>query len=60
MDKTSWKLINRNINTIAEHGADGVACWFSGHPKYCVTAIATVDAAGERKPLWIIAKDLID
>jgi hypothetical protein len=26
MDETSWKVINMNIKTIAECGADGVAC----------------------------------
>jgi hypothetical protein len=60
MDRTPWKFINMNIKTIAERGADGVACWFPGNPKYCVTATATVDAAGEKKTLWIIAKGLAD
>jgi hypothetical protein len=60
MDETSWKLINMNIKTIAERGADGMACRFPADPKYCVTAIATVDAVGEKKSLWIIAKGLTD
>jgi hypothetical protein len=58
MDKTSWKLVNMNIKTIAERGADGVACWFPGDPKYCGTAIAIVDGAGEKKPMGTIAKGL--
>jgi hypothetical protein len=60
MDDTSWKLINMNIKTIVERGADGVTHWFPGDPKYCATAIATVDAAGEKKPLWITTKGLTD
>jgi hypothetical protein len=47
-----------NIKTIAKRGVDGMECWCLGDPKYCGTAIAIVDAAGEKKSLWIIAKGL--
>jgi hypothetical protein len=60
MDETSWKLINMNIKIITECGAHGVGCWFPGDPKYCVIAIATVHAGGEKKPLRRIAKGLTD
>jgi hypothetical protein len=56
MDGTSWKLIHMNIKTITERGADRAACWFPGDSKYCVTAIATFGAAGEKKPLWKLPK----
>jgi hypothetical protein len=60
MDETFWKLINMNIKIIAKGGADGVACWFPEDPKYYVTAIATVEAAGEKKSLWILATGFTD
>jgi hypothetical protein len=60
MDETSWKLVTVNIKTMADRGADGVSCWFPGDPKSCVTVIATIDAAGEKKALWIIARGMTD
>jgi hypothetical protein len=56
MDETSWKLINHHIRTVADTGAEGISCLFDGDPKTCITAIATINAAGEKLPLWIIAK----
>jgi hypothetical protein len=60
MDEMSWKLINTNLKTMAKHSADGVSCWFPSDPKTCVTAIATIDAAGEKKPLWVIVRAMTD
>jgi hypothetical protein len=56
MDETSWKLINHQIGTVADIGTEGISCLFDGDPKTCLTAIATISAAGEKLPLWIIAK----
>jgi hypothetical protein len=56
MDETSWKLINHHIRTVADTGAEGISCLFDGDPKTCVIAIATINAAGEKLPLWIVAK----
>jgi hypothetical protein len=56
MDETSWKLINHHIRTVADTGTEGISCLFDGDPKTCVTAIATISAAGEKLPLWIVAK----
>jgi hypothetical protein len=56
MDETSWKFLNAGKTTLAERGAEGVQCKFSVDEKVCATAIATVNAAGERLPLWVLAK----
>jgi hypothetical protein len=56
MDETSWKFLNNGKLTLADTGTEGVHCHFSTDPKECVTAIATISAAGERMPLWVIAK----
>jgi hypothetical protein len=45
---------------MAEREADGVSCWFPGNPKSCVTAIGTIDAAGEKKLLWVITRRMTD
>jgi hypothetical protein len=57
MDETSWKqIIINNAVTIAERGAETVTCYFKGDPKTCLTAIASINAAGEKLPLWILAR----
>jgi hypothetical protein len=56
MDETSWKQINNGFVTIAEKGAETVECFFSGDPKTCLTAVAAVDAAGGKLPLWILCR----
>jgi hypothetical protein len=56
MDETSWKLLNHSFLTIAERGEEGILCLFEGDPKACITAIATIDAAGGKRPLWTVAK----
>jgi hypothetical protein len=42
--------------TIAPRGTESVSANFSCDPKLGVTAIATISAAGEKLPLWIICK----
>jgi hypothetical protein len=56
MDETSWKLIAHQFLTVAQKGAEGISCLFDGDPKACITAIACIDAAGGRLPLWVVAK----
>jgi hypothetical protein len=56
MDETTWRLIDPHAASIAQTGAESVAAAFDGNPKECLTVIATISAAGERLPLWIICK----
>jgi hypothetical protein len=44
--------------TIAESGADGVACDFDADVQGCVTVIATIDVTGRRLPLWVICREM--
>jgi hypothetical protein len=60
MDETSWKLVGHHFMTVAERGTEGVSCLFEGDSKACRTAIATINAAGEKLPLWAIAKGKTD
>jgi hypothetical protein len=55
-DETSWKLLNHSFLTIAQRGEETISCLFDRDPKACITAIATIDAAGRKLPLWAIAK----
>jgi hypothetical protein len=41
---------------VADTGAEGISCLFDGDLKTLITAIATINAAGEKLPLWIVAK----
>jgi hypothetical protein len=54
MDETNWRLINQEISTIANIGADGVEWPFQREPRKCLAAIASVDAAGEKVHLWVL------
>lgn len=56
MDETSWRQLNMGFRTIAEKGTETVNCYFRGDAKACLTAIATVDAAGTKLPLWVLAR----
>jgi hypothetical protein len=56
MDETSWKFLTHGSLTVADTGSEGVQCHFSADAKDCLTAIATISAAGDRLPLWVIAK----
>jgi hypothetical protein len=52
MDETSWHLINQEMSTIANIGADAVEWSFQGDSRKCLIAIASVDAAGGKIPCW--------
>jgi hypothetical protein len=56
MDETSWKLLNTGFVTVANKSSETVDCLFDVDPKTCMTAIATIDAAGGKLPLWILAR----
>jgi hypothetical protein len=56
MDETSWKVIPNNWRTVAYKGQEGVKCLFSTDQKICVTAVASISAAGDKLPLWIVLK----
>jgi hypothetical protein len=56
MDETSWKQINSGPITLAETGSETVNCFFDGEPKMCLTAIAAIDAAGGKLPLWVLGR----
>jgi hypothetical protein len=55
MDEMSWKLLRSDSLIIADRGAKGISCVLDGNPKAC-TLIATINDAGEKLPLWAIAK----
>jgi hypothetical protein len=55
-DETCWKLINNGFYTVANKGSDSAAALLNGDPNTSLTAIVTVDAAGRRLPIWIIAQ----
>jgi hypothetical protein len=56
MDETNWKLLNHGFVTIANRGSETVDCFFDGDPKMCLTAIAAIDAAGGKLPIWIVCR----
>lgn len=56
MDETSWKLLNSGFVTVGNTGSETVECQFQGDPKMCLTAIAAIDAAGGKLPMWILAR----
>jgi hypothetical protein len=55
-DETSWRLINNRMVTVADCGAEGVACEFEGDVKACMTVLASIDAGGSKLPLWVICR----
>jgi hypothetical protein len=59
MDETSCKLVGHHFITV-KRGPEGTSCLFEGDLKACITAIATINAAGEKFPLWAIAKGKTD
>jgi hypothetical protein len=56
MDETSWKQLNIGARTIAQTGVETVNCHFKADKKACLTAVATVNAAGEKLPLWVLCR----
>jgi hypothetical protein len=56
LDETRWCLVSSHEITIAPRGIEGVTANFRGDPKQSLTAIAVVNAAGEKMALWVICK----
>jgi hypothetical protein len=55
-DETSWLLWPRGILTWADVNTDHAHVLIRGDPKDSLTALATVTAAGERLPLFFLAR----
>jgi hypothetical protein len=60
MDETSWQVIPNRVITISNKGQEQVKCVFDGNQKDRVTVIASISAAGEKLPLWLIAQGITD
>jgi hypothetical protein len=43
------RAIERNLTTIAERGANGIACCGTGDPRFPATGIAVIDAREDKK-----------
>lgn len=56
VDETCWRITNGRLHTVAIRGADQVDVRMKEDPKKCLTVIACCTKAGERLPLWLIAK----
>jgi hypothetical protein len=54
MDETCWRILMGQTVTTARIGADSVTAEFPFNPKECITA--SISAAGDRLPLWVICK----
>jgi hypothetical protein len=55
-DETCWKIFDGPRRVLAEKGSDSVKLISSTGEKQSVTAFGTISAAGDKLPLWIIAK----
>jgi hypothetical protein len=49
-------LLNHGFVTLAERGSENVNCFFGGDPKICLGAIAAIDAAAGKSPMWIVCR----
>jgi hypothetical protein len=56
MDETNWRLINQQMSTIANIGADAVECLFQGDLRISLTTIASVDASWGKLPCETFGK----
>ena len=56
MDETCWHFLQAGGTTIAERGAESVSCVFNVDEKKAITAICSIDAAGNTLPIWVLAK----
>ena len=56
VDETCWRLLNGAIKTLARKGSTEVTITTKVDPKKDITVIAACSLAGERLPLWILAK----
>jgi hypothetical protein len=55
-DETCWRLYPQGILTWAEKGKDNVQLHCSGDEKASITVMAAISAAGDKLPLFFIAK----
>jgi hypothetical protein len=55
-DETGWRVVDGELRTVANVGAESVTCRFPCDEKMSVTVIAAVSFAGDKLPLWVIAK----
>ena len=56
VDETCWRLINGSLKTLAATGQEEVAVDSACNPKTDITVIAAVTKAGDRLPLYLLAK----
>jgi hypothetical protein len=59
-DETSWHTVPGNLRTVANPGEEGVVNFVGADAKECTTAIATISAAGEKMPMWLICRGKTD
>ena len=55
MDESCWRIVNGKLITISRKGADEVIVSTRTDLKTTLTVIATINAKGEKLPIWIIA-----
>ena len=56
VDETCWRLLNGPVKTLAATGQEEVAVDAACNPKTDITVIAAVTKAGDRLPLYLLAK----
>jgi hypothetical protein len=56
IDETNWRMVNTGFLTWAKRGSKTVQCHIENDDKYGVTAIAGIDAMGNKLPLTVIGK----
>ena len=59
-DETCWTILPHGAVTWAEKGSDGVNILTQDDDKQAITAMATISAAGDKLPLFLIAKGLTE
>jgi hypothetical protein len=59
LDETNWRSVSAGFLTWARGGAESVLCVISNDEKEGITAIAAVNARGQKLPLTIIGKGKI-
>lgn len=56
VDETCWRVVNGRLKTLATRGQDEVIVTSDGNPKTDVTVICACSRAGDRLPLYMVAK----
>jgi hypothetical protein len=56
IDETNWKVVNGAFRTWSPRGKESVHCTIQDDEKAGITAIAAIDAAGNKLPLTVIGK----